>query len=113
MIKGIEIDLDDPVTLKAAGLWGTIAQLEILQEECGEAIELLVIALSKTIAKTSRFKRNRITKGEIAEEIADVLVCMKSVIPALNIADEVVQFMECKTERLKLRIESIEKGGIT
>lgn len=89
----IDIDLADVITLAALEKWGVEAQKAILQEECCE--------LSAEIA---RFNRGRSDKERVAEEVADVIVCMMSVIPALDIAYIVRKYMRKKLKRLEDRL---------
>lgn len=99
MIDSIKINISDPITSKAAELWGNKGQTAILQEECAEIITAI-----------SRYNRGRVTESAIAEEVADVIVCFQSVIRVLNIEAEVLKFIECKIARLKKRIDNLETG---
>jgi len=85
----IIIDTSHPVTNKAIRIWGVEGQKAILIEECAECISAL-----------ARFNRKRTGKLPVAEECADVIVSMMSVIPALDIEEDVKKFIKCKLERL-------------
>ena len=93
------IDCNNSTTSKAAKIWGMLGQLAILQEECAECISAI-----------SRFNRGRTDTTPIAEEIADVIVCMQSVIKVLNVEDKVKFYMEKKIDRLNNRICVFDLG---
>ena len=92
----IKIDTDNQITLDAMETWGE-GQIPILQEECAECISAL-----------ARFLRGRTDSGPVAEEIADVIVSMMSVIPLLGVEDEVKKQMERKLNRLQNRMRGIQ-----
>jgi hypothetical protein len=89
----IIVDTNHPVTNKATEMWGIPFQMGILQEESME--------LSLNL---QWIKRNKVTIDQVAEECADTLVSMMSVIPALGIEDAVRKHMENKIARLNSRI---------
>jgi len=59
--------LEKSIYIRALNLWGNVAQINMAIEECAELIVKL--------AKSDR-RKNGVTVGEIAEEIADVEIMM-------------------------------------
>lgn len=94
----ITIDTDHPITNMAAEKWGILFQLDILQEEAGEVVTAI-----------SRFERGRVGKEKVAEEIADFIVSMMSVVPVLDIEEDVIRFRDSKLKRLSLLMEKGDK----
>jgi len=86
----------DRVYQKAIDLWGTDAQIDMIEEEC---IELLLAI--------KRFKRGRGGIENIMEEVADVSIMgeQAEVIFDYSIKD----FKNAKFNRLEKRIESAER----
>jgi len=95
----ISLDTNHPVTNTAAELWGENGQVNILQEECAELISAI-----------ARRNRGRNGNDEVAEEAADVLVSLMSVIPILGIEEDVIRHMNFKINRLDKRIKSLMEG---
>lgn len=77
-------------TASAVRLWGAPKQLRQLTEECGELV-----------AAVNQYERGRITAEELAAEIADVLIM---VLQARCIIPKVDVYVDCKLERLEVRI---------
>lgn len=98
---GIVIDTVHPTTTAAIGVWGENGQKAILQEECSELISAL-----------ARYNRGRTGKEPVAEEVADVIVSMMSVIPVLDIEDEVKEQIKYKLNRLTERVYNESEKGI-
>jgi NTP pyrophosphatase (non-canonical NTP hydrolase) len=90
----IIIDTNHPITNAALEKWKLDTQMDILQEESGEVVTAV-----------SRWERGRVGKEKVAEEVADVIVSMMSVIPGLDIEDMVESYIRSKLTRLKGRIE--------
>src|SRR4051812_9339767 len=66
MITGLNIDND--TLLEAIRRWGTEGQFNMLQEECGELITVI-----------NHYRRGRVEKDRVAEEIADVFIMIQEV----------------------------------
>jgi len=95
----ILIYTDHPTTNEAIEVWGDMAQLSILQEECAE----LIVAVSK-------LERNAPNAPQMmAEEIADVIVSMMSVIPMLSLEAGVEVAKTTKLARLARRTDKIKR----
>ena len=88
----ITIQTNNRITTKALKLWGIENQLGILQEECAECISAI-----------SRFNRKRTDEKKVAEEIADIIVSMMSVINGLGVEKEINHIMFKKLLRLNER----------
>ena len=95
----IQVNTDHPITNNAIKVWGVEGQKAILMEECAECISALV-----------RHSRGRTNTDPVAEEIADVLISIMSVIPALKIEEQVKKHMLIKINRLKDRIDHGNKS---
>lgn len=91
----ITIDTNNPITNRARRKWGIPYQLDILQEEAGEVVTAI-----------SRFERGRVGTEKVAEEIADFIVSMMSVVPALGIEQDIIDFKNAKLERLRVLMET-------
>lgn len=74
--------------------YGFDAQLNQLQEECGE----LIVASNK-------LRRNNDVESMI-DELADVYIMVNQIIQAMNIEDKVDDRVEFKLLRLKHRLKS-------
>lgn len=97
----ISIHTNHPTTNDAIKIWGTDGQLAILCEECAEVITAV-----------SRYNRGRYGPEKIAEEIADVIVCLMSVLPAFNIEHIVIEKMIFKLNRLNDVINTRKLEGV-
>jgi len=80
---------------RAVELYGPESQFGMLVEECAEVIQ----AISK---------RNRGYNSNIAEEIADVLIVIDSVVDVLDISNQVQQIREYKINRLEMKLKEEE-----
>lgn len=74
----------------ALNKWGMIAQLDQMAEECAEYIAAL-----------NRWKRGRITREKLLEEIADVSVMVQE----MKVYFDIEHFEEHKIRRLNARID--------
>ncbi len=92
----IKINIEHPTTMAAITVWGAKGQIAILQEECAELI-----------SATARFNRERTGTDPVAEEVADVIVSLMSVINVLDIEEQVKLHMNHKIKRLERRINEI------
>jgi len=74
-------------------------QMSMFQEECGEAI----VELGKAIVAVNHFRRDRIAKEKLAEEIADVFIMCQKLAQILgpHLVDQQVLI---KMERLRNKI---------
>ena len=77
---------------EAVKQWGQVAQMRMLQEECGELI-----------AAVNQYDRGRITAEHLAEEVADVLIMCEQARVILG-ADRVDEAKRRKLERLADRL---------
>lgn len=80
---------------KALIKWGLDAQLNMLQEECGE----LIVAINKL--RRSKYRR----KSYVAEEAVDVKILIEQVILGLKIDKQTDKFMTFKLKRLARRLK--------
>ena len=71
--------------------WGVDSQIEMLIEEMGE----LIVALQHA-------KRKRV--NNVAEEIADVEICLRQIKPIFNKEKEVDKWHDLKIKRLSERV---------
>ena len=83
----------EAVFLKARSLAGDEAQLALAQEECGELV-----------AAVSQFRRGRIVKESLIEEVGDVLLTAVHAAMILGVED-VNLSMAKKVSRLKVMLE--------
>jgi NTP pyrophosphatase (non-canonical NTP hydrolase) len=95
-VKNLQEELNE-LCARAVLVWGSTAQLRLLQEECGELI-----------AAINHSERGRIEERELADEIADVIITVTQathVVGAKHVADALAH----KLARLRGRIEATEK----
>lgn len=83
---------------QAIEVWGEDMQLTVAIEEMAE--------LTKEICKLRRGESN---KAAIAEELADVTICLEQLQQIVGIIYAVPAFMDDKLERLKDRINKFRK----
>lgn len=81
--------------LEAVETYGKEAQLWMIVEEMSE--------LLKEICKSKRGKNNR---REIVEEIADVQIMLYQAAIIFDVAEDVAEALEEKTERLQRRMDA-------
>lgn len=97
----IFINTDHPITNRAAKKWGLRSQLNILLEECAEVIQ----AVSKINRALDDDRPCEKEIKDLAEEIGDVFVCTKSVIPLLGIKEDIERSIGIKLTRLLRRMD--------
>lgn len=86
------------VLIKAIDTYGKNAQLDMVIEEMSE--------LTKEICK---FKRGKLNKEHLAEEMADVYIMLEQLHYIAGVKVEVIlQYRQIKIERLKNRLEDNE-----
>lgn len=84
----------DELCRMALDVWGEDAQMTMPMEEMGELISAL-----------SQYKRNRIGDEEVAEEIADVKICLRQL--EMMVGEDVVeQQFEYKKQRLEEKLNN-------
>ena len=84
-------------------VFGEPKQLDQLQEECGELV-----------AAVNHYRRGRITKEELAEEVADVLIMCEQVKRIVG-PEHVTRWKRAKLRRMRDRIaiaEGVTRDGI-
>lgn len=96
---GGTLDYFSPILYRAWDKWGQDLQLDMLIEEMAELT-----------VKINHFKRNRIRKKTLSEEMADVLICFSQVIKALDLKRDINDKIYDKMHRLEERLKK-EKGG--
>ncbi|MEO5350212.1 MAG: hypothetical protein H7836_11265 [Magnetococcus sp. YQC-3] len=89
-------DTEDMLLTQAISLWGDSAQMDMACEECGELISAI-----------NQFKRGRITKEQVIDEIADVTILMAQMANMFG-ADEVQKTITKKMYRLIERLSKAE-----
>lgn len=87
--------MDAELYQAAADKWGADAQAGIAVEEMGELIAAL-----------SRYARGRVGIEAVAEEVADVMICMEQMAFAFCPQGMVGDFKQQKIERLAQRVAS-------
>jgi NTP pyrophosphatase (non-canonical NTP hydrolase) len=95
---------DEEYILKSAvNRWGINMQKIICMEECGELIQAL--AKSMRPSREDNFQTRAFDLGNIAEEIADVELCLAQMKIAMpDIVADIEQIKTEKLDRLKSRI---------
>ena len=86
-----------PMCSRTLAAWGARSQTAIAMEEMGELITVL-----------NHFERGRVSRLEVTEEIADVLMTVLQ-LAALHGYDDVARDIGAKTERLRGRLVKAEK----
>lgn len=95
---GSTLDYFTPLLNDAWNKWGQDLQIDMLIEEMAELT-----------VKLNHFKRKRIRKTTLSEEIADVLICLSQVIKALDLRSDIDEKIYAKMRRLKERLKK-EQG---
>jgi NTP pyrophosphatase (non-canonical NTP hydrolase) len=102
-------NIDDELIDLSIQLAGEEHGADMFQEECAEA----VVELGKAIIAVNHYRRNRIDKEKLAEEIADVFILSHKLakIVGLSMVDQQVQNKMRKlrdrlVETLKKRLEN-------
>jgi NTP pyrophosphatase (non-canonical NTP hydrolase) len=109
MIEVLNID-DDTLEL-ALKCSDENFQLDMFQEECGEAI----VELGKAIVAVNHFRRNRLAKEKLAEEIADVFImCQKlaKIVGTHLVDQQVLTKMERLRNRIAARLREASKDDV-
>ncbi len=89
-------DTEAQTANKAYEKLGLANRLNILQEELGEAV-----------AAVSHFRRGRLNaQSELAEELADVLVVIATLLPQFE--PDIMYWVHAKFERLNDRLKKLE-----
>ena len=89
----MNITQEQEIYKKAIQTWGSESQTDMAIEEVGELLSAI-----------GKFKRDRVDKSELIDEIADVTIMMRQM-ALLHGFDEVEARIEFKLERLKNRLE--------
>ena len=85
--------MNDYVAKKALEKWGIDKQLDCLVEECSELITAI-----------QHYKRNRVSKLAIGEEIADVEVMIHQIVFYLDLKEAIELVKSQKVERLRKKL---------
>lgn len=97
-MTGAEIQRElNELSARAVAVWGSTAQLRLLQEEC-----------AKLIAAVNHSERGRIEEHEMADEIADVIIMCTQATCVVGV-HHVANALTRKLSRLRGRIEATEK----
>lgn len=100
---GFRIQVVEEVLLKAAArIWPTRFHEDMLIEEVLELQE----RTARLAINLLHYRRNRIDMDLMAEEIADVQICIEQFIECHNLRDIVTEIRRGKMERLSQRINS-------
>jgi len=88
--------------LKAIELWGEDLQYGMLSEECGELL-----------AAVNQWRRNRVSKAVVVEEIADVLIMIHQIMVTIGIdinGKILDDWIESKLFKMEEQLALSEKG---
>lgn len=89
---------DDQIIEESIEYWGKDLQKVVCMEECAE--------LAQAVAKVIRYPANIISRAHLAEEMADVAICLRMLQEMCEISDEELQtWIRHKQERVKERMK--------
>lgn len=92
-----KISFDDEIIEESIEYYGESMQKVVCMEECAE--------LAQAVAKAIRYPENIISRAHLAEEMADVAICLRMLQEMCGIDEEELQtWIRHKQERVKERM---------
>lgn len=94
IVGGKMVDIDKDILIQAIEKWGDSIQLDMVVEE-----------MSELIKEICKYKRGRVNRSEIIEEIADVSIMLEQAKIIFGISDgEINDVAHTKIGRLKYKL---------
>ncbi len=96
----MKIDIDEKIITDSINHYGKEAQSIVCMEECSELIQCI-----------SKELRGKSDKNHLAEEMADVMICIKMLQEMYGIGtSELEAWIYSKQQRIKERMEGVDNG---